>query len=128
MDGRHAGARCAHHRGARARARRPTAERAARSDARVLSVLRVHAGRDAIVLDCLKHGVDLETLHVDVCTTLELFKAFAAEAPGAEQTEQALQIPVYESLTPAEVERVATVVSQVAARQAAGAEAVTARG
>jgi dTDP-4-amino-4,6-dideoxygalactose transaminase len=85
-------------------------------------------GRDAIVLDCLKHGVDLETLHVDVCTTLELFKAFAAEAPGAEQTEQALQIPVYESLTPAEVERVATVVSQVAARQAAGAEAVTARG
>jgi dTDP-4-amino-4,6-dideoxygalactose transaminase len=85
-------------------------------------------GRDAVVLDCLKHGVDLETLHVDVCTTLELFKAFATDAPGAEQTEQALQIPVYESLTPAEVERVATVVSQVAARQAAGAEAVTARG
>jgi dTDP-4-amino-4,6-dideoxygalactose transaminase len=85
-------------------------------------------GRDAVVLDCLKHGVDLETLHVDVCTTLELFKAYAADAPGAEETEQALQIPVYESLTPAEVERVATVVSQVAARQAAGAEAVTARG
>jgi dTDP-4-amino-4,6-dideoxygalactose transaminase len=85
-------------------------------------------GRDAVVLDCLKHGVDLETLHVDVCTTLELFKAFATDAPGAEQTEQALQIPVYESLTPAEVERVATVVSQVATRQAAGAEAVTARG
>jgi perosamine synthetase len=85
-------------------------------------------GRDAVVLECLKHGVDLETLHVDVCATLELFAAFAAPAPGAEQTEQALQIPVYESLTPAEIERVASVVGQVAARQAAGAEALTARG
>ena len=85
-------------------------------------------GRDAVVLECLKRGVDLETLHVDVCTTLDLFSAFAAPAPGAEQTEQALQIPVYESLTPAEVDRVATVVSQIAARQAAGAEAVAARG
>ena len=85
-------------------------------------------GRDAIVFRCLRHGVDLETLHVDVCTDLELFKAFTRPAPGAEETEQALQIPVYESLTAAEVERIASVVRRAAERQAAGAEALTARG
>ncbi len=86
------------------------------------------SGRDAIVLECLRRGVDLETLHVDVCATLELFKAFHTAAPGAEQTEQALQIPVYESLTIEEVARVATVVREVAQRQTTGALPVTARG
>jgi len=85
-------------------------------------------GRDAIVLDCLRQGVDLETLHVDVCTKLDLFAAFAAATPGAEETEQALQIPVYESLTAGELERVASVVRRVAERQTSGAVAVTARG
>jgi dTDP-4-amino-4,6-dideoxygalactose transaminase len=84
--------------------------------------------RDAIVLQCLRHGVDLETLHVDVCASLDLFKDYAAATPGAEATEQALQIPVYESLTPAEAGRVASVVRQVALRQSSGAVAVTARG
>ena len=86
------------------------------------------SGRDAIVLDCLRQGVDLETLHVDVCTKLDLFAAFAAATPGAEETEQALQIPVYESLTAGELERVASVVRRVAERQTSGAVAVTARG
>ena len=72
--------------------------------------------------------MDLETLHVDVCTKLDLFAAFAAAAPGAEETEQALQIPVYESLTAGELERVASVVRRVAERQTSGAVAVTARG
>jgi dTDP-4-amino-4,6-dideoxygalactose transaminase len=82
--------------------------------------------RDAVVHGCLKHGVDLETLHVDVCATLPLFAPFAAEAPGAETTEQAIQIPVYESLTPAEVERVAGVVRQMAERAAVRAVAAPA--
>jgi len=86
------------------------------------------SGRDEVVLECLRHGVDLETLHVDVCTKLDLFAAFPASAPGAEETEQALQIPVYESLTAAELERVASVVRRVADRQTSGAVAVTARG
>ncbi|HKW02260.1 MAG TPA: aminotransferase class I/II-fold pyridoxal phosphate-dependent enzyme [Vicinamibacterales bacterium] len=84
--------------------------------------------RDTVVLECLRHGVDLETLHVDVCAKMDLFAAFAAAAPGAEETEQALQIPVYESLTAGELERVASVVRRVAERQTSGAVAVTARG
>ncbi|HUL73892.1 MAG TPA: DegT/DnrJ/EryC1/StrS family aminotransferase [Vicinamibacterales bacterium] len=83
--------------------------------------------RDAVVLQCLRRGVDLETLHVDVCTQMELFKPFAAATPGADETQEAVQIPVYESLTPAEVERVATVVREVASRQAAAPEAAHAR-
>jgi dTDP-4-amino-4,6-dideoxygalactose transaminase len=70
--------------------------------------------RDATVLNSLKRGVDLETLHVDVCATLPLFEAFASPAPGAEATEQAVQIPVYESLDPEEVARVASVVHDAA--------------
>jgi perosamine synthetase len=84
--------------------------------------------RDAVVHGCLKHGVDLETLHVDVCATLPLFAPFAAEAPGAEATEQAIQIPVYESLTRAEVERVATVVRKMAQQASRGAVAAPANG
>ena len=66
--------------------------------------------RDDTVLRCLKRGVDLETLHVDVCTRLPLFQPFAAPAPGADATAHAVQIPVYESLTANEVERVGTIV------------------
>ena len=67
------------------------------------------------MLRSLKHGVDLETLHVDVCPQLELFKAYARPTPGAEATRQAVQIPVYESLSPMDVERVAVVVHDSAA-------------
>ena len=70
--------------------------------------------RDRTVVGSLKRGVDLETLHVDICTSLELFKPYAAPMPGAEATEQAVQIPVYESLNPAEVARVAEVVRAAA--------------
>lgn len=71
--------------------------------------------RDAAVLRCLKRGVDLETLHVDVCTRLPLFEPFAAASPGADATAQAVQIPVYESLTPEEVGRVGTIVHEAVA-------------
>lgn len=84
--------------------------------------------RDAVVHGCLKHGVDLETLHVDVCATLPLFAPFAAEAPGATSTTPAIQIPVYESLTPAEVERVASVVRRMAQAATHGAVAAPANG
>ncbi len=70
--------------------------------------------RDATVLNSLKRGVDLETLHVDVCATLPLFEAFASPTPGAEATERAVQIPVYESLNPEEIARVASVVHDAA--------------
>ena len=70
--------------------------------------------RDATVLRSLKRGVDLETLHVDICTRLPLFAPFACATPGADATEQAVQIPVYESLSEAQVARVAAVVREAA--------------
>ena len=62
--------------------------------------------RDEIVKRCIRRGVDLETLHVDVCSRLPLFQAFRAEAPNAERTTQVIQAPIHSSLTDAEIERV----------------------
>jgi dTDP-4-amino-4,6-dideoxygalactose transaminase len=59
--------------------------------------------------------VDFETTHVDVCSSLLLFKEFAAECPGAEQTREALQLPVYSRLRTSDVQRVLKVVREVAA-------------
>jgi dTDP-4-amino-4,6-dideoxygalactose transaminase len=58
-------------------------------------------------------GVDLETMHVDVCSGLPLFKAFAAACPGAEATKGALQLPVYSRLRPSDVDRVSHVMRKV---------------
>jgi dTDP-4-amino-4,6-dideoxygalactose transaminase len=58
--------------------------------------------RDAVVDACLRRGIDLETLHVDVCPDLvELFgpSRGCAEAPGAHQATGTVQIPIYESLS-----------------------------
>ena len=75
--------------------------------------------RDATVFRSLKRGVDLETLHVDVCTRLPLFNDYAAPAPGADATLEAVQIPVYESLTPEELDRVGSIVRDAVAPPAA---------
>jgi dTDP-4-amino-4,6-dideoxygalactose transaminase len=61
----------------------------------------------------IRRGVDFETTHVDVCSRLDLFKEFAAQCPGAEATEQALQLPVYSRLRDSDVERVLRVVREV---------------
>lgn len=65
--------------------------------------------RDAIVDRCLRRGVDLETLHVDVCSELPLFDASRVVAPGARASTATVQIPVYESLTDEQIDRVADV-------------------
>jgi perosamine synthetase len=57
-----------------------------------------------------RRGVDVETTHVDVCSSLPLFREFAAECPGAEATERALQLPVYSRLRPSDVDRILNVV------------------
>jgi perosamine synthetase len=76
--------------------------------------------RRAIVNRCLDRGVDLETLHVDVCPDLANFKGFPHAVPlGARQIHDAIQIPVYESLTDAEIARVAQVVAEAAHAQMA---------
>ncbi len=54
----------------------------------------------------IRRGVDFETMHVDVCSGLPLFQAFAAACPGAEATNAALQLPVYSRLRPSDIDRV----------------------
>ncbi len=61
----------------------------------------------------IRRGVDFETTHVDVCSSLPLFKEFAAQCRGAEITERALQLPVYSRLRSSDVERVLRVVREV---------------
>jgi len=71
-----------------------TPSRAKRSDARLLSVLRVRADRDELVIRCIRRGVDIETLHVDVCPQLPLFADLSpAPAPNAERASEAVQVP-----------------------------------
>ncbi len=72
--------------------------------------------RDELVVQCVRRGIDIETLHVDVCTDMELFGNARIDAPGARRAAQAMQIPVYSSLSDAQAARVARVVRSVLAR------------
>ena len=64
-----------------------------------------------VVRHAIRHGVDVESLHVDVCPTLEMLGALPenevpSRFPGTSRAAEAVQLPVYESLLDAEVERV----------------------
>jgi dTDP-4-amino-4,6-dideoxygalactose transaminase len=75
--------------------------------------------RDELVVGCVRRGIDIETLHVDVCTDLELFAGARVEpdgAPGAHRAALAMQVPVYSTLTDAQAGRVARVVRDVLAK------------
>lgn len=76
----------------------------------------------------IRRGIDFETTHVDVCTSLSLFAEFAAACPGAEATERALQLPVYSRLRASDTERVLRVVRELAAESTPHAEGRTKRG
>jgi dTDP-4-amino-4,6-dideoxygalactose transaminase len=82
----------------------------------------VHAPkRDELVVRCVRRGVDIETLHVDVCSDMVLFTGSRVEpdgAPGAKRAAGAMQIPVYSTLTDAQAQRVARVVRSVLADSA----------
>ena len=71
--------------------------------------------RDRVVRGCLRRGIDVESLHVDVCTRLPLFGNGHAPTPGAERAADAIQLPVYASLTPDHIDRIATVVREAVA-------------
>jgi dTDP-4-amino-4,6-dideoxygalactose transaminase len=74
--------------------------------------------RDELVVRCVRRGIDIETLHVDVCSDVELFAGARTEppgAPGAQRAAGAMQIPVYATLTDSQAERVARVVRGVLA-------------
>ncbi|HWF85268.1 MAG TPA: aminotransferase class I/II-fold pyridoxal phosphate-dependent enzyme [Vicinamibacterales bacterium] len=71
--------------------------------------------RDDLVVRCVRRGIDVETLHVDVPPDMELFHGATAEADGARRAAQAMQIPIYAGLTREQVDRVATTVRNVLA-------------
>ena len=74
--------------------------------------------RDRAVTECVRRGIDIETLHVDVCSRLPLFEPFHTDAPGAERAADVIQVPVYASLSDAEIARVARTVRKAMSRRA----------
>jgi perosamine synthetase len=60
----------------------------------------------AVVKRCIRRGVDVAPMHVDVCTKMALFDWQGPAMPGAERAATAVQVPVYESLSDQEIERV----------------------
>jgi dTDP-4-amino-4,6-dideoxygalactose transaminase len=67
---------------------------------------------ERIVKRCIRRGVDVAPMHVDVCTRMELFGWRGPDAPGADHAATAVQLPVYESLQDAEIERVGRLVRE----------------
>jgi dTDP-4-amino-4,6-dideoxygalactose transaminase len=78
---------------------------------------REDVDRDALVFGCVRRGIDIETLHVDVPPDLPLFRGAAAEAEGARRASRAMQIPVYAGLSREQVARVGRTVADVIERQ-----------
>lgn len=76
-----------------------------------------------LVKRCIRRGVDVAPMHVDVCTRMPLFGWNGAAAPGAERAATAVQVPVYESLADAEVERVGRLVREQVQKLSDGAAA-----
>ena len=69
--------------------------------------------RDELVVRCVRRGIDIETLHVDVPPDMDLFGTVRSEAAGARRAAQAMQVPVYAGLTREQIERVASTVRDV---------------
>jgi perosamine synthetase len=63
-----------------------------------------------LVKRCIRRGVDVAPMHVDDCTKMPLFDWHGPPAPGAAKAMTAVQVPVYESLSDQEIERVGTLV------------------
>jgi len=79
--------------------------------------------RDDLVVRCVRRGIDIETLHVDVPPDMELFGNAIAEADGARRASQAMQIPVYCGLRQDQIERIADTVHAVLSEAATTAAA-----
>jgi hypothetical protein len=67
-----------------------------------------------LVKRCIRRGVDVAPMHVDHCTTMELFDWKGPASPGAARAMTAVQMPVYESLSDAEIERIGRLVRKQA--------------
>jgi dTDP-4-amino-4,6-dideoxygalactose transaminase len=80
--------------------------------------------RDELVKCCIRHGLDVETLHVDVCTRVEMFGPGLPVAVGADQAARAVQVPVYAALTDQQAALVARTLKRVLARSRHGSVAM----
>jgi dTDP-4-amino-4,6-dideoxygalactose transaminase len=67
-----------------------------------------------LVKRSIRRGVDVAPMHVDHCTTMELFEWKGPATPGAAKAMTAVQMPVYESLSDAEIERIGRLVREQA--------------
>jgi dTDP-4-amino-4,6-dideoxygalactose transaminase len=67
-----------------------------------------------LVKRCIRRGVDVAPMHVDHCTTMELFDWKGPASPGAAKATTAVQMPVYESPSDAEIERIGRLVRKQA--------------
>jgi perosamine synthetase len=67
---------------------------------------------ETLVKRCIRRGVDVAPMHVDVCSKMALFGGNGSASPGAEKGATAVQVPVYESLSDQEIERVGRLVRQ----------------
>jgi dTDP-4-amino-4,6-dideoxygalactose transaminase len=65
---------------------------------------------ETLVKRCIRRGVDVAPMHVDVCTKMDLFQWKGPAMAGAERASTAVQVPVYESLSNAEIERIGRLV------------------
>jgi dTDP-4-amino-4,6-dideoxygalactose transaminase len=70
----------------------------------------------ALVKRCIRRGVDVAPMHVDVCTRMPLFNWNGRPAPGADKASTAVQVPVYESLADQEIVRVGRLVRDQVSR------------
>lgn len=78
---------------------------------------------ETIVKRCIRRGVDVAPMHVDVCSRMPLFGWQGPTAPGAEHAASAVQVPVYESLTDQEIDRVGRLVRDQVVRVTTSREA-----
>jgi dTDP-4-amino-4,6-dideoxygalactose transaminase len=86
--------------------------------------------RWAVVREAIRRGVDVESLHVDVCPTLEMLGGLSdadvrTRFPGSARAAEAVQLPVYESLLDAEVARVGRTLKAAVTRHAKGSLATS---
>lgn len=79
------------------------------------------ADREAMVRRSIRAGLDVEYHHMDVCSELSLFGDARTDTPGARRTRDAVQLPVYASLSAARLAAVA----RRAARAARTGDAAT---
>ncbi|MCS6816329.1 MAG: DegT/DnrJ/EryC1/StrS family aminotransferase [Blastocatellia bacterium] len=67
----------------------------------------------ALTRRAIRRGVDIEMMHVDICSKLPLFASDARPCPVAETAAETRQLPVYSGLQPRDVERIIRVIKEI---------------